>query len=159
MSTWTLLPRCITVIDKQVPKQLFISPTNPPYPPYFFGQYLNIKQAVQTVMSELWQDEQASKSAAPANGVDNPRTDGSATDSAVPSSEDSPTPTLSPSTRIITTHKTMSKAHRETKYSGPGFYFPIPGQLDALGLGPFEGRQHSGIDVSLSPLDRPDLMS
>ena len=148
-------PCHITVTDEQVPKQLFISPTNPPYPPYFFGQYLNIKQAVQTVMSELWQDEQAAKSATPSSGVDTPRADGPAT----PNSDDPLCSAIAPSTRIITTHKTMSKAHRETKYSGPGFYFPIPGQLDALGLGPFEGRQHSGIDVSCSALDPLDLMS
>jgi hypothetical protein len=103
-------------------------------------------------MSELWQDEQAAKSSPSSDGEETPRTDDSADVSSTSASDVSrdasraQAPT-SP-TRIIYTHKTMSKAHRETKYKGPGFYFPIPGQLEVLGLGPFEGRQHSGIDVS-----------
>ncbi|KLT39607.1 hypothetical protein CC85DRAFT_250908 [Cutaneotrichosporon oleaginosum] len=36
-----------------VPKQLHITPTNPPrYPKYFLGRYLNIKEAVRTVRAE-----------------------------------------------------------------------------------------------------------
>lgn len=49
---------------------------------------------------------------------------------------------------IITTHKTMSKALREGRWKGPKYYFSITGQVEALGLGDFTGRQHSGLDVS-----------
>lgn len=56
----------------------------------------------------------------------------------------------------ITTSKVITKSKvkgdREKPPAGPNFRLTIPGQLEKLNLGEFEGKQHSGIDVSLSSL-------
>jgi hypothetical protein len=46
----------------------------------------------------------------------------------------------------IDTGRVISKVERENG-KGPKFYGNITGMVDMLGLGEFEGRQHSGIDV------------
>ena len=54
---------------------------------------------------------------------------------------------------IITTARNVNRIKRDSMWDGPNYYLPIPGQLKVLGLGEFEGRQHSGLDVSLVPAD------
>ncbi|WVR08125.1 hypothetical protein IAU60_005171 [Kwoniella sp. DSM 27419] len=106
-----------------VPKQLHITPTNP-HPAYFHGPYLNLKFAVQAVLSESYRRD----SYAASHSTDPPNVQA-----------------LSP----ITTQKTRpvdktkgGKAKDVTR----SFYFNIPGMVEALNLGEFEGRQHSGLD-------------
>lgn len=113
--------------DEQIPKQLHITPPKAPtpaYPLYFLGPYLNIKQAVQTYLNEKWKREQY-----------------------LLSHPDSP-----PSPRAlsrITTSKVLGKNDREReRTTGPNFHLTITGQVEKLGLGEFEGQQHSGIHVS-----------
>ncbi|WRT69622.1 uncharacterized protein IL334_006611 [Kwoniella shivajii] len=107
-----------------VSKQLHITPPSP-FPTYFHGPYLNVKFAVQSVLSELHR-----------------RT---AYASEHPGDE--------PNERalsVITTSK-IGKIEKKTGKSkdygkSKGFYFNISGMVEALGLGEFEGRQHSGLD-------------
>lgn len=42
---------------------------------------------------------------------------------------------------------TAGKRKQVKDFKGPNRWLDIPGQLEALGLGTFCGRQHSGIDV------------
>ena len=109
------------------------------------------------MLSEFWYDSQAAKEAmssttdlsAPSSESHDPFHGGdSAVEPARSPSTESPASHQSTPTRIISTNRTMTKQYREGKWKGPNYYFPIPGQLQALGLGEFEGRQHSGLDVS-----------
>ena len=109
------------------------------------------------MLSEFWYDSQAAKEAmssttdlsAPSSGSPDPfQGEDSAVEPARSPSTESPASHQSTPTRIISTNRTMTKQYREGKWKGPNYYFPIPGQLQALGLGEFEGRQHSGLDVS-----------
>lgn len=45
--------------------------------------------------------------------------------------------------------KSKVKGDREKPPVGPNFRYNIAGQIEKMGLGEFEGQQHSGIDVSL----------
>jgi hypothetical protein len=113
--------------DYQVAKQLHITPPLPPspaYPAYFLGPYLNIKQATQTYLCEKWKREQY-----------------------VLKHPNDP-PNLRAQSRI-TTSKIVSKHDRENA-NIPNFWFTLTGQVEQMGLGEFKGKQHSGIDVSLS---------
>jgi 3'-5' exoribonuclease 1 len=126
----------------QIPKQLFITPVGPPVPAYFFGQYLNIKQAVQTVLSEIWRAENPPT---PTPRGSTPTPDGSeGSPSKMPMERQRHLPNPA---GVITTHRTMTKAFREGNWKGPNYYFNIAGQVSALDLGKFQGRQHSGLDV------------
>jgi hypothetical protein len=50
---------------------------------------------------------------------------------------------------IMTTAMFTSKRKAKgDKPKGPDFRLTITGQVEALGLGDFAGRQHSGLDVS-----------
>ena len=115
----------VTSANRQVAKQLHITPPFPPspaYPLYFLGPYLNIKQATQTYLSETWKREQYLLKH----------------------------PNEPPNQRAqsrIATSKIVSKHDREN-VNIPNFWFTITGQVEALGLGEFVGQQHSGIDVS-----------
>ncbi|RSH93373.1 hypothetical protein EHS25_007729 [Saitozyma podzolica] len=104
-----------------IPKQLHISPLSPPrYPRYFLGPYLNIKQAVQTVLSEEYRRAEYART-----HPDNP-----------------------PNQRALSrigTGRYLSRAEREGG-KGPRFYGTIPQMLEMLQLGEFEGRRHSGLD-------------
>jgi hypothetical protein len=75
---------------------------------------MNIKQATQTVLAEIWRREKL--------------------------------PDRSKEGRI-TTARLIRREIRD-RSDAPNFYYPIAGQVKAFGLGAFEGRQHSGIDVS-----------
>lgn len=126
----------------QIPKQLFITPVGPPVPAYFSGQYLNIKQAVQTVLSEIWRAENPPT---PTSRGSTPTPDGSeGSPSKMPMERQRHLPNPA---GVITTHRTMTKAFREGNWKGPNYYFNIAGQVSALDLGKFQGRQHSGLDV------------
>ena len=107
---------------KQIPKQLHITPLPDGPPAFFFSPYLNIKYAVQSVLSETWLRQTYAKSKP---GQPPPYDRG-----------------------MITTGKQVGKKYRESSWRGPNYFLPIPGQLRAFGLGEFEGREHSGIDVS-----------
>ena len=109
------------------------------------------------MLSEFWYDSQAAKEAmSSATDPPAPSLDSSdpfqgehlAVEPLRSPSTESSTSHQSTPTRIISTNRTMTKQYREGKWKGPNYYFPIPGQLQALGLGEFEGRQHSGLDVS-----------
>ncbi len=57
------------------------------------------------------------------------------------------------STAVVSRMTTGDKKGKKS----PGFYGTIEGQLKLLGLGAFQGRAHSGIDVSVlgvSPITR-----
>ena len=113
----------------KVPKQLHITPPIPSrYPAYFLAPYLNLKQAVQTVLGETWRRQQYAK--AHSNDPPNVR-----------------------AMSRITTAKHAKRKDRDEKAKAPDFHFTISGQVEALGLGGFIGRQHSGLDVS--PVDSP----
>ncbi|KAK8849620.1 hypothetical protein IAR55_004955 [Kwoniella newhampshirensis] len=106
-----------------VPKQLHITPPSP-FPNYFHGPYLNVKQAVQTVLSEIYR-RQAYASQHPTN------------------------PPNKLALSAISTERSKSlprDKERKIREAGPHYYFNIPGMCHALGLGDFEGRQHSGLD-------------
>ncbi len=105
----------------QIPKQLHITPLKPPrhkhaYPPYLNAPYLNVKDAVQHVLSTEWHVEHAG----------------------LP-------PASLPPTSTSDGYRMSADLKRGRK--SPGFYRNIAGQLRQLGLGEFEGRAHSGIDV------------
>ncbi|WWC65753.1 uncharacterized protein I303_108375 [Kwoniella dejecticola CBS 10117] len=104
-------------------KQLHITPPKP-FPMYFHGPYLNLKFAVQSVLSEL--HRRSSYAAEHPNDLSNKR-----------------------ALSVITTSK-VQRINKKgtTQHFGRGreFYFNIPGMLEILGLGGFEGRQHSGLD-------------
>lgn len=85
-----------------IPKQLHMTPTDPPYPPYLLGRYLNLKNAVATYLADR------------------------------------------DSGRRVTT----GRVHRTPKDKEGPRSLNIPAMLDVLELGSFNGRQHSGIDVS-----------
>lgn len=105
-----------------VPKQLHITPPSPlRYPVYFTAPYLNIKQAVQTVLSETWHREQ---------------------DATKHSNEAS----SARASARITTASLHRRKPKSDKLKGPDFYLTIAGQVEALKLGEFKGRQHSGLD-------------
>ncbi|ORY34829.1 ribonuclease H-like domain-containing protein [Naematelia encephala] len=108
-----------------VPKQLHITPlTSSPYPPYFLGPYLNLKAAVHAVLSEQWRRKQYA--------LEHPNA-----------------PPNSRALSRITTASTLNRKQRDesSKRSGKSFWLGITGMVEALGLGDFEGRAHSGIDV------------
>lgn len=108
--------------DKQVAKQLHITPCEPAYPLFLRQPYLNIKQAFQTVLSE--EHRRAAYAASH--------------------------PDVKPNARAmsrITTGKLVGKDGQD-RIKGLGFYSTITGMLDKLNLGGFEGRQHCGLDVS-----------
>ncbi|KAK4688728.1 hypothetical protein P7C73_g1379, partial [Tremellales sp. Uapishka_1] len=105
-----------------IPKQLHITPTSPPrYPLYLLGPYLNIKQATQSVLSEIYRREQYQIN--------------------IPNEPHSPL-------GRITTSKLPTRRFKDDppKLSTPQYYFTIAGQVEAFGLGDFDGRQHSGLD-------------
>ncbi|WWC92713.1 uncharacterized protein L201_007672 [Kwoniella dendrophila CBS 6074] len=125
-----------------IPKQLHITPPSP-FPTYFHGPYLNLKFAVQSVLSEL--DRRSSYAAGRPHEPPNKR-----------------------ALSVITTSK-LGKLDRKNGKSkdygkGKGFYFNIPGMLEILGLGDFQGRQHSGLDDAtniariLSALSEKDVI-
>ncbi|ORX37795.1 hypothetical protein BD324DRAFT_623342 [Kockovaella imperatae] len=103
-----------------IPKQLHISPPSSGHPLYFSAPYLNIKQATQTVLTELFLRDEYS------------RTHPGFTDH-------------NAKRGVITTAQRISHKTK-ARWTGPDYYFTIPGQLEAFGLGTFDGRQHSGID-------------
>lgn len=122
LSSWTRRNNT-ALTTLQIPKQLHISPLSPPrYPRYFLGPYLNIKQAVQTVLSEEYRRAEYART-----------------------HPDNPPNKRAPSR--IGTGRYLSRAEREGG-KGPKFYGTIPQMLEMLQLGEFEGRRHSGLDVS-----------
>ncbi|OCF34283.1 hypothetical protein I316_03796 [Kwoniella heveanensis BCC8398] len=106
-----------------VPKQLHITPPSP-HPSYFHGPYLNLKFAVQAVLSE--EHRRHSYAAERPKNPPNGRALSAITTQRLPKGE-----------------KTKSG---KVKDVGKSFYFNIPGMVEALNLGGFEGRQHSGLD-------------
>ncbi|WVF68444.1 hypothetical protein IAT40_003210 [Kwoniella sp. CBS 6097] len=106
-----------------VPKQLHITPPSP-HPQYFHGPYLNLKFAVQAVLSE--EHRRYSYASERPNKPTNGRALSAITTQRLPKGE-----------------KTKSG---KVKDVGKSFYFNIPGMVAALDLGEFEGRQHSGLD-------------
>ncbi|ODO06906.1 hypothetical protein I350_04267 [Cryptococcus amylolentus CBS 6273] len=150
-----------------VPKQLHITPPNP-YPNFFHGPYLNIKHGVQSVMSEINRrrvyadahpDNAANERATmpittsrrggkwrPGAGAEGYgaavarafRSDGAipVTAPSTPTRSGAPNAPGSPSTP-----KGQTPPRPRTDY-----YLNIAGMCEALGLGDFEGRQHSGLD-------------
>lgn len=121
----------------QIPKQLHITPTDPPNPPYFFAPYLNIKQATNTVLSTLHSRRPLHVEPEPTASISPSETP------ARTETEDELSEELWPP---ITTAKKVERYARSSK--SPNYFLTITGQLEALGLGEFEGRQHSGIAVS-----------
>lgn len=107
-----------------VPKQHFITPSHrnmdarAPPPAYFVGPYINVKEAVQTVLSEQWYLK---------NDPHWPKNN-----------------RLTTAKRAVNPRRTTGGSSSRRK--SPGFYTNIAGQLQALGLSEFSGRQHSGID-------------
>ncbi|WVQ95998.1 hypothetical protein IAU59_003098 [Kwoniella sp. CBS 9459] len=106
-----------------VPKQLHITPITP-HPSYLHGPYLNLKFAVQAVLSE--EHRRHSYASERPNRPPNRRALSAITTQRLPKGE-----------------KTKSG---KVKDVGKSFYFNIPGMVEALNLGEFEGRQHSGLD-------------
>lgn len=106
----------------QIPKQLHISPPASGPPPYFFGPWLNIRQATQSVLTEAYLRDQYVK------------THPGFTDHNIK--------------RGVISTAGRVPAKTRSKWTGPEYYRTIEGQLASFGLGDFEGRQHSGIDVS-----------
>ncbi len=119
----------------QIPKQLHITPLPPPfhrnrYPPYLLLPYINVKEAVHHVLSEEWYDR-----------------------------EECIARRLRSQTNLIRKQKSTAVVSRMTTgdkkgKKSPGFYGTIEGQLKLLGLGAFQGRAHSGIDVSVLGMSR-----
>ncbi|WWD20246.1 hypothetical protein CI109_104722 [Kwoniella shandongensis] len=106
-----------------VPKQLHITPPSP-FPNYFHGPYLNIKQAVQSVLSEIYRRQ--------AYATEHPN--------------DAPNERALSAISTAKVSNLVKDKERKIKEAGPHYYFNIPGMCHALGLGEFEGRQHSGLD-------------
>lgn len=106
----------------QIPKQLHITPLQPPvfskpYPAYFSGPYIDIKEAMKNYLTETWYRTNCPEEPAPVKG--------------------------SPQR-----FSTRPGPHRWSRRS-PKYYRNLAGQLEALNMGKFQGRQHSGIDVSV----------
>jgi hypothetical protein len=111
------------VSSLQIPKQLHITPLQPPtfakpYPAYFSGPYIDIKEAMKNYLTETWYRSNCPEEPIPAKG--------------------------SPQR-----FSTRPGPHRWSTRS-PKYYRNLVGQLEALNMGKFQGRQHSGIDVSSS---------
>ncbi|OXG17387.1 hypothetical protein C366_03476 [Cryptococcus neoformans Tu401-1] len=147
-----------------VPKQLHITPPNP-FPNYFHGPYLNIKHAVQSVMSEI-NRRRVYAAAHPDNAANERATQPITTSRRAGKwrpgqgagplggvSRRGPREATSPPLQGVTSPAT------ETVDSAPpptpprtfvrkegDYYLNIAGMCEALGLGEFEGRQHSGLD-------------
>ncbi|WVQ75109.1 hypothetical protein IAR50_004718 [Cryptococcus sp. DSM 104548] len=146
-----------------VPKQLYITPPNP-FPNYFHGPYLNIKHGVQSVMSEI-NRRRVYADAHPDNAANERATMAITTarrgakwrpgpgaegygaavarafrsDGAIPVAPSTPAKSGAPGSP---TGQTPPRARR----SENDYYLNIAGMCEALGLGEFEGRQHSGLD-------------
>lgn len=105
-----------------VPKQDFITPSHrgvdarSAAPAYFVGPYINVKEAVHTVLSDDWHSKND--------------------------------PHWPKNTRLTTAKRATVRRPNggSSRRKSPGFYRNIAGQLEALGLSAFSGRQHSGID-------------
>jgi hypothetical protein len=105
------------------------------YPHYLLQPYINVKEAVHHVLSEDWyhREEEAAR-------VATMKDNGLSSQSALPCQR-------SPRKQTSTaTSYRLSAADKKGRKS-PGFYKTLEGQVKALGLGAFEGRAHSGIDV------------
>ncbi|KAG7562199.1 hypothetical protein FFLO_02384 [Filobasidium floriforme] len=99
--------------------QLHITPLQPPifakpYPAYFSGPYIDIKEAMKNYLTETWYRTNCPEEPLPAKG--------------------------SPQR-----FSTRPGPHRWSRRS-PKYYRNLAGQLEALNMGKFQGRQHSGID-------------
>ncbi|WVQ79328.1 hypothetical protein IAT38_001425 [Cryptococcus sp. DSM 104549] len=104
-----------------VPKQLHITPPTP-HPNYLHGPYLNLKHAVQSVLGETHRRKEYA-----AEHPDN-------------------APNALATAPITTARYGRRYDLNGKKDSGPDFYFNLLGMREALNLGEFEGRQHSGLD-------------
>jgi hypothetical protein len=109
----------------KIPKQLHITPLQSPtfakpFPAYFSGPYIDIKEAMKNYLTETWYRK---------NCPEDPPTKG--------------TPVR---------FSTRPGPHRWSR--SPKYYRNLAGQLEALNMGKFQGRQHSGIDVSSKPIER-----
>ncbi|AGV14410.1 hypothetical protein, variant [Cryptococcus neoformans var. grubii H99] len=147
-----------------VPKQLHITPPNP-FPNYFHGPYLNIKHAVQSVMSEI-NRRRVYAAAHPDNAANERATQPITTSrragkwrpgqgagplgsvSRRGPREATPPPlqgVTSPATETVDSAPPPTPPRTFVRKEGD-YYLNIAGMCEALGLGEFEGRQHSGLD-------------
>ncbi|OXG25430.1 hypothetical protein C367_03253 [Cryptococcus neoformans Ze90-1] len=147
-----------------VPKQLHITPPNP-FPNYFHGPYLNIKHAVQSVMSEI-NRRRVYAAAHPDNAANERATQPITTSrragkwrpgqgagplggvSRGGPREAMPPPlqgVTSPATETVDSAPPPTPPRTFVRKEGD-YYLNIAGMCEALGLGEFEGRQHSGLD-------------
>ncbi|OXH32217.1 hypothetical protein J008_03343 [Cryptococcus neoformans] len=147
-----------------VPKQLHITPPNP-FPNYFHGPYLNIKHAVQSVMSEI-NRRRVYAAAHPDNAANERATQPITTSrragkwrpgqgagplggvSRGGPREATPPPlqgVTSPATETVDSAPPPTPPRTFVRKEGD-YYLNIAGMCEALGLGEFEGRQHSGLD-------------
>lgn len=157
--------RLTEIVSFQLPKQLHITPLKPsPYPAYLRGPVLNTKAAVNHVLTDLWYVGELEKAAAMearyrATLEDTRRkTEESLQQSGSLSPETPrctfarPPPPESPvQKKLRNLPRLCSTGSWALSLKGtkmPRFFLTITGQLKALGLGEFQGQQHSGIDVS-----------
>lgn len=147
----------------QVPKQLHITPLKPdPYPAYFRGPVLNTKAAVNFVLSDLWYVGELEKSAAmearyratleeTRRRTEQSRQQAGSSFDVQKGVVSRPPPPESPVQKRLRNRPrlctTGSWAQSLKGMKMPKFFLTITGQLTALGLGEFQGQQHSGIDV------------
>ncbi|ADV22457.1 conserved hypothetical protein [Cryptococcus gattii WM276] len=146
-----------------VPKQLHITPPNP-FPNYFHGPYLNIKHAVQSVMSEI-KRRRVYAAAHPDNAANERATQPITTSrragkwrpshgagtvggvgrgsprGATPPPQEMTSPATATADNAPPSTPPKAFIRKEGDY-----YLNIAGMCEALGLGEFEGRQHSGLD-------------
>ncbi|TYJ57850.1 hypothetical protein B9479_001460 [Cryptococcus floricola] len=150
-----------------VPKQLHITPPNP-YPNFFHGPYLNIKHGVQSVMSEI-NRRRAYADAHPDNAPNEraimpittsrrggkwrpgPGAEGYGAAVARAFRSDGAIPVTAPSTPTRSgapdaPGSPSTPAGQTPPRPRTDYYLNIAGMCEALGLGEFEGRQHSGLD-------------
>lgn len=150
--------------DEKLPKQLHITPLKPdPYPAYFRGPILNVKSCVNFVLCSLWYIGELEKSAAMEakyratleatrrEAAKSRRQAGEpAAENGAPATTRPPPPESPVQKRLRNLPRLCSTGSWALSIKGikmPKFFLTITGQLKALGLGEFQGQQHSGIDV------------
>nr|ODN91141.1 hypothetical protein L203_01343 [Cryptococcus depauperatus CBS 7841] len=134
-----------------IPKQLHITPTNP-LPNYFHGPYLNVKRAVQSVMSEI-NARRVYAAAHPDNAanewatqpISTSRKQGRWKPDNRAARHGQKSPQLSPDITVSPDSPEVPVVKKKVNY-----YQNITGMCEALGLGDFEGRQHSGLDDAIN---------
>lgn len=154
----------------QLPKQLHITPLKPdPYPAYLRGPVLNTKAAVNYVLTDLWYVGELEKASAlearyRATLEDTRRkteesrnhSGSSSPEIRKPSNTRPPPPESPVQKKLRNLPRLCSTGSWAASLKGkqmPRFFLTITGQLKALGLGEFQGQQHSGIDVCDRVLD------